>query len=217
MPRTYLDILLEVKEDLRISRDQTLSLSVLNDAFRWFWDFYDWKDTIGDMQPFYLVPGWNIYRPPLVEKPSDFRDLFEAFYVTVNGQGSQSEKPLEVIGNIRPHTVFGTPNSIGYDKNYDAFLVNSNPQGVLGMSYIRPRYKKTYPVDLTAANAADNNFPLLHLEGPFKVVLGWFIRRQNKDDMSLVDQAMAYAIKADNPGRQAQAQQPHGLFGNVGL
>lgn len=216
MARTYLDLLLEVKESLRISRDQHVAMSIMDDAFRWFWDHHAWTGTIGEMTPFYLVPGWQIYREPLVEIPEDFRDLYEAFHVTINDAGVQTEYPLEVIANIRPTTAYGRPTAVGYEKTYAAFLLNSAPGGVVGQTYIRPRYKKGYPVDLTASAAGSNNFPLEHLEGPFKVILGWYIRNRNVEDLPKVAQVMADAKRMDSVGQQDIATPGSGMFGSLG-
>lgn len=214
--KTYMDLMIEVKQSLGIALDQQIALSHLDDAFRWFWDRHPWETTIGEMAPFYLVPGWSVYVSPLVEIPSDFRDLYTASLVSISSGGGQQSHPLEIIQNIEVSNQYGRPTAIGYNRLHSAFLTDLIPDTTLGYYYVRPHYKKDYPVDLTASNAANTLFPIKRHEGLFKLILGWFVRGKLKEDYGRIQQELLFAFENENPGKQDQAQPGQGLFSNLG-
>ena len=47
MAKTFLRILLDVQNQLGVQKDQTVSLSYLDDAFQFFWNYHPWRETIG--------------------------------------------------------------------------------------------------------------------------------------------------------------------------
>ena len=216
MSRTYSEILDEVMTDLGIGLDQGRALTRLNDSFRFFWDYYPWKETLGEMDPFYLIDGFSVYKPPLIVFPSDFRDVYTAELLTLSSNGSTDWRPLRVIGNMDPVSEGGYINSVGYNPEYKSILVDAMPTQVVCKEYISIVYKKDYPYSLTADVASDESFTFLRDEGPFKAILGWYLSGSRNETWPMVQRALMMAQMAESPGKQAEMTRPEGLFSGLG-
>ena len=216
MAKTFQEIMFEVRNDLNLNMDLSNSLSHLNDAFRMFWDSVPWKETLGKMSPFYLIPGWGLYNEPYINKPEDFRDLYSAEIIEINTDGNLSSRPIDVIGNMKPPQHQGQVDALGYSVEYDTFIVDALPSMTLGRVYLAPIYKKDYPYDLTAKKAASETFPFTRSEGLFKVIMGWHLRGSNEKDAQMVARALHGARTAETPGKQTATNPPEGLFSGLG-
>ena len=216
MAKTYGNILFEVRDSLGLRADQSAGMSHLGDAFKMFWDIHPWKETLGQMEPFYIVPGWSIYNPPFITKPDDFRDLYSAEIIEINNDGTLESRPIEVYGNMKPGSQYGEIMAFGYSAEFDAFLLDGIPHRTLGCEYILPIYKRDYPFDLSDADNTTKAFPFTRNEGFFKVVLGWHLRGKNMQERRSVDMALQDAKMAETPGKQSFAQAPEGLFRDMG-
>ena len=216
MAKTFQEIMFEVRNDLGIGMDLSNSLSHLNDAFRMFWDAVPWKETLGKMSPFYLIPGWGLYNEPYIVKPADFRDLYSAEIIEINADGDLSSRPINVIGNMKPPQLHGQVDALGYSFEYDTFIVDALPSMHLGRVFLAPIYKKDYPYDLTATAAAEKVFPFTRSEGLFKVIIGWHLRGSKEQDATMVARALHGARMAETPGKQTFVNPPEGLFSGLG-
>ena len=214
MPRKYSDILDEVQSDLGIGLDQGRALTQLSDAFRYFWDILPWKETMDDMEPFYIIPGRSYYVEPYINFPEDFRDVYSAELITISDNGTLTWRDLDTIQNMKPGSYMGSVNAVGYNPEYRAVLTDSAPSYVLGQEYIMVVYKKDYPYDLTAENATVNDFPFTRTEGTFKAILGWYLRGAREQEYPA--RAIYNARLAETPGKQATTKAPVGLFSRLG-
>ena len=216
MAKTFQEIMFEVRNDLNIGMDLSNSLSHLNDAFRMFWDAVPWKETLGKMDPFYLIPGWGLYNEPYIVKPTDFRDLYSAELITIDTSGDLNNRPIGVIGNMKPPQHFGPVDAFGYSVEFDTFIVDALPDMQLGREYLAPIYKKDYPYDLSAEKASNEVFPFTRSEGLFKVIMGWHLRGSKEQDAQMVARALHGARMAETPGKQSAVNPPEGLFSGLG-
>ena len=216
MAKTFQDIMFEVRNDLSLGMDLSNSLSHLNDAFRMFWDAVPWRETLGKMSPFYLIPGWGLYNVPYISKPNDFRDLYSAELITISAGGDLSSRPIDVVGNMKPPQIHGQVDALGYSFEYDTFIVDALPQMTLGREFLAPIYKKDYPYDLTAEEAASQEFPFTRSEGLFKVIVGWHLRGSREQDAQMVARAFHTARMAETTGKQTHTNPPEGLFSGLG-
>ena len=216
MAKTFQDIMFEVRNDLGIGMDLSNSLSHLNDAFRMFWDVVPWRETLGNMSPFYLIPGWGLYNEPYIQKPDDFRDLYSAEHVTINTGGDLSSRPIDVIGNMKPPQNHGQIDALCYSFEYDTFIVDALPSMHPGREFLVPVYKKDYPYDLTAKETASRVFPFTRSEGLFKIVIGWHLRGSREQDAKMVARALHSARMAETPGKATFVNPPEGLFSGLG-
>lgn len=220
MPRTFLRILMDVQSELGIQRDQAMGVMHLNNAFRFMWDHFEWRETLGDLPPFYLTPNHHIYRSPFIAIPTDFVDLFSAEVVTVNVEGIHSIEALHVIRNLEDDNSLRnafTP-AMGYSNKHGAFLVTNLAPAVIGYVYIQAKYKKDYPYDLSTVSNASNPFSLPRHEGPFVQVLKWFIRGQRQDEAQQVAMVLSMARQSEHPGRQDFHHSPKTpTFGHMGM
>ena len=216
MAKTYGNILFETRGSLGLRADQGVGMSHLNDAFRLFWDLHPWKETLGRMEPFYVVPGWSIYNKPFINIPDDFRDLYSAELVEIYFDGTLESRSIEVYGNMKPGRHMGQVEAMGFSFEFNAFLLDAIPNQHVGIDYILPIYKKDYPLDLTAEGATSNKFPFTRNEGFFKVVLGWHLRGKQEQEYQMVMRAFHGALLAETPGKQAHADTPESLFSELG-
>lgn len=219
MPRSFIRILSDVQSELGITGDQTVAMQHMNNAFRFVWDAFEWKETLEDLPEFFLIPGWHIYRSPNIVIPTDFADLYSAEVVTVNSEGLQSSDEMKVIRNLEDNQILArTPYPvIGYSSKHLAFLVANIAPAVVGYKYIKAKYKKDYLYDLTTASNAANAFPLPRHEGLFSVVLKWFIRGQPEQDFGRISALIASARQSEHPGMQDFVQAPTAWFGDMGI
>lgn len=218
MPKTYAVLLSEVRNTLQIGADQGQSLTMLDDAFRYFWDYAPWKETIGALEPFWIVPGYSYYVEPFIRLPADFKDLYSAELMTVSSDGLVDWRRVNVIGNMKPGTSMGMVEAVGYSREFaGAFLLDTVPCNVVGREYISARYKKDYPYVLTAERASDEAFIFTRTEGTFKVLLGWYLRGQREQDWGQVRRALEVARQAETPGMQAETDTPEGVFRHLGF
>ena len=216
MAKTFQEIMFEVRNDLNLGMDLSNSLSHLNDAFRMFWDDVPWKETLGKMPAFYLVPGWGLYNAPYIVKPEDFRDLFSAEHITINTDGDLTTRPIDVVGNMKPPQYQGQVDALGYSFEYDTFIVDALPNMCLGREFLAPIYKKDYPYDLSAEKSSNEVFPFTRNEGLFKIIIGWHLRGSKEQDAPMVARALFQARKAETTGKQTFVNPPEGLFSGLG-
>jgi hypothetical protein len=94
---------------------------------------YDWRETLGDLPPFYLLPQKQDYGKPIYAVPSDFAAIRKATLVrvsdgqTANSSSSQTVtpvyKPLKIQGRLTPTQATGVIDTIGYDPATKSFRI----------------------------------------------------------------------------------------------
>ena len=217
MARTYSEILDETFFALNLQGDQSRAFTKLNDAFRFFWDVLPWKETLGDMDPFYLVEGYSVYVTPLIDLADDFRDVYSAELMTLSSNGAVDWRDIKAIGNMKPGQSRGGVNSVGYNPEFHAILLDSVPNQSVGREYISIVYKRDYPYVLTSEVASETDFPFERNEGIFKSILGWYLRGSQEAEYPMVGRAIYMAKLAESPGKQAETLKPEGLFSQLGV
>ena len=215
--KTYANILYETRAGLGLQPDQGHNLPLLIDAFRDFWDIAPWRETIEQMDPFWLTPGFCIYKAPIIVFPDDFRDLYSAEIVTIGLDTYQHSEELKIIGNMVPTNTQGQPRAIGYSFQFKAFLVDRLPNCNVGREYIIPIYKKDYPIEMDLNNINTESFPFKRNEGAFKTFLGWYIKAKPSGESDMVSRALSTALRAENPGMQSNVQPPRSRYSDLGL
>jgi hypothetical protein len=113
------------------------------------WEAFDWRETLGDLPPFWLNPKFQDYGSPVVEIPDDFLGLRQAWLIDVDGR---LRRELTVKGKINQTTNWNIPSDIGYVPEKQAFRVWPKPPDGVGWTrwLIEGIYKKL-PVKLTLA------------------------------------------------------------------
>lgn len=217
MARTFMRIFMVAQNQLQIPRDQ-IQIDCLDTAFRTFWDMHPWRESLGTFAPFYLIPSWQRYVEPYIEMPSDFRDLYSAEGVEISTSGPTIAKGLNVIANLENEDASWATNepSIGYSHQQQAILISNPPSATVGRFYIQAKYKKDYPVDLTADNASSTNFPMERHEQTFLEYLKWIIQGGPEERASFVGGLLRAAKMSETPGAQDQSNHPDSSYSNLG-
>jgi hypothetical protein len=109
------------------------------------WNVYDWRDTLADLPPFYLVPGTQDYGAPCIAVPSDFLGLRRAYYYNLSVSGDVPKvKPLTCPGDLEVTDIPNEPSSMCYRPAVSKFRVHPMPPSSYGSPFhiIDGQYKK---------------------------------------------------------------------------
>lgn len=129
----------------RRQEDDTASY-IINLALKELWNAYDWRETLAELPPFYLIPGEQDYGSPFSIIPSDFRGLRKAYVVqTVSTPPNRRE--LAIIRDIRLTAALNLPTDIGYEPTTKTIRVFPRVPNNIGATdfLIEGTYKKRVP------------------------------------------------------------------------
>lgn len=131
---------------------------ICDEAMSEIWNAYDWRGSLAELPPFYLMALEQDYGPPLSAVPTDFLQLREAQYRDVHGNGSI--QPLEVRANLSRTDLAGMPTDISYEPEVISFRVHPMPgSGMAPNRYqVEGKYKKRY-TKVTNENLLSLTFP----------------------------------------------------------
>src|SRR5579883_1846738 len=113
------------------------------------WNRYDWRESLAELPPFYLIANEQEYGPPAVVIPSDFQGLREAYLINLNGIPAKRE-PIKVLRDIRLTHAEALPGFIGYEPARKLFRVFPRvPSGVGSTAFLIDGTYKTKPTKIT--------------------------------------------------------------------
>lgn len=96
-----------------------------NMALGLYWPMFSWRESIADLQPFWVSPGKQDYGPPQVVVPTDFWQLKKAYWKDlmsgINGVPWRYE--LNVLGDLSDYMDTGPVESICYLPSRRCFRV----------------------------------------------------------------------------------------------
>lgn len=146
-----------------------------NMALNAIWMAFDWRQSLGELPPFYLIPNVQDYGAPWVSVPADFAGLRRAYHWVLNGDAS---RPTEMScvndqAAAAPGVAasWGQKEFISYYEPTRKFRILPVPSGNMGAPYhiIDGTYKRvprvqlagdsTYVTKITAANIANAVVP----------------------------------------------------------
>jgi len=133
---TWQDALNVAKPSYRTSTDQSALTFALNMAVSECWLGWDWRDSIANLPPFWLVPGVQDYGSPFVSVPTNFYGLREVYLVCLNVTPVPSSTPIKVVSNLEQTGAYGLPNTICYRSAAQAFRIHP----AAGLSCACPQY-----------------------------------------------------------------------------
>jgi hypothetical protein len=120
------------------------------------WQAYDWRGTVVQLPPFYLVPGVQDYGAPLYSVPDDFYGIREAYLVRLAGSTWPVRTKLDVVENLERTHLQNDPQSICYRPSIAGFRIHPSP--TLSMAapvfMIDGTYKKRPPKWTTTSYGA---------------------------------------------------------------
>lgn len=147
----YTDILNMLQRQIpRVTEDMHAD-SIINAGLNFIWMAYDWRESLSEFTPFYLIPGRQDYPSDIIDIPSDMHGIKQAFFVRLNGDTTQKQQ-LKVIKQLNKTSMQLPPNSITYmttlADNKSGYRIH--PRSPLGFGapnyFIKGTYKKRTPV-----------------------------------------------------------------------
>ena len=116
---------------------------ICDEALSFIWDAFDWKASLGELAPFYLLPQEQDYGAPLSAVPSDLMVLRTA---RVRNNDSYTVKDLDVVASLPVTDLFAFPDTISYEPAVSKFRVHPVPPGSLVASQyqVEGTYKKNH-------------------------------------------------------------------------
>jgi hypothetical protein len=146
---------------------------VCNMATELIWKAYDFRETIADLPPFYLVPNEQDILPAMSAIPADFLG-FRKVQLCQYSSGCISKQDMTVVKDIQLTHVRGLPRDVNYNASTRAFRVFPRTPDNIGSPFwfIEGSYKKR-PVAITNAQL-DTVFPFDDLYLPVYIeVFRW--------------------------------------------
>lgn len=139
-----------VSGQIRKDIEPTLSAYLANIAQNAIWNRYDWRETIADLPPFYIIGHEQDFGPPAVIVPSDFLGLREAYLVSTSATPSR-RRELKVRRDLRATGTEALPDEISYEPAKKRFRVYPRvPGGVGATDWLIDGTYKIRPTKITA-------------------------------------------------------------------
>lgn len=140
---TYNDALTAVGYAIRREHEDALAAYACNMALNLLWNYTDWRETLAELPPFWLVPSTQDYGKPVYAVPSDFLGLREAY--SVNLQGNYNDRyAMTVQKNLEQTQIRDIPTLICYREAIAGFRVWPRvPESITCPNwYVTGTYKK---------------------------------------------------------------------------
>lgn len=131
-----------------------------NMALAEVWNAFDWRQSIGDLPPFYLIPNVQDYGAPGVAVPADFKGLRRCFHWHIQDGGERCTEVIPVADLAEASSQY----AINRDKKYICYHEPSRkfrilpvPDGSMGAPYhlIDGKYKKVPTVTLASGGTVN--------------------------------------------------------------
>jgi len=129
---------------------------ICNMATELIWRAYDFKETVADLPPFYLVPNEQDIMPPMANLPADFHGFRQVRMCQysggtgidgntgTSGGGLVYKIPMTVSKDLQLTHVYGLPGSLSFNQANRSVRVFPRTPGNIGAPYffIDGTYKK---------------------------------------------------------------------------
>jgi len=156
---TFLDAWNLARKQVTSSTEADHSAAICNLALNEIWNSWDWRESLADLPPFYLIPSEQDHGAPAVTIPANFMGLREAFLVCVNSEPAYRQE-LEVIKDLRLIHGRQIPHAISYEPSKNAFrLFPRVPDSFTAPNYMVDGIYKKRPTKITAANIQNTTLP----------------------------------------------------------
>jgi hypothetical protein len=144
----------------RLVKDRQAA-TICNRALLEMWDEYDWRESIAEHPPFYIIPNIQDYPGvgPFNVTPTDFRGLRQIYIVHAQSD-PPSYQPLNVLRHLEPTTSTNIPSTISYEKSISGYRLFPRPPKSIGAPkwFVAGNYK-IEPTSVTN-NTLASNIPL---------------------------------------------------------
>jgi hypothetical protein len=152
---TYRDVWSAAAAQYPRALDQPLQELATNIAINEMWKAYDWRGTVVQLPPFWLVPGDQDYGTPTYVIPDDYFGLREVYLVTLTNTTWPVRKKLEIVENLERTGLQDLPQSICYRSSIAGFRVHPCPTfSMAAPNYLIDGTYKKRPPKWTSASYA---------------------------------------------------------------
>ncbi len=117
---TYSDALSVVQRYVNSNVMDNHAAMICNIATNKIWHQYDWRESLAQFPPFYLIPMEQDFGAPTAAVPPDFIGLREVFLVRRSVQPPYRE-PIQVKNTIELTHIRGLPSHISYEASLNKF------------------------------------------------------------------------------------------------
>jgi len=130
-----------------------------NEATNEVWSRYDWRESVVQLPPFYLVPNEQDHGPPSVAVPADFLGLRMAYLVRLTSS-PPTRSELLVMRDVRLTQVRALAHAIGYEPARKSFrLYHRVPSNIGASDYMVDGEYKKRPTKITSTIIASTDLP----------------------------------------------------------
>lgn len=147
----YTDILNMIQRQLPRVAEDIHAETIVNSGLNMIWMAYNWRESLKEITPFYLIPGRQDYPSDIITIPTDIHGLQQVFLVFLGGDNAV-KYPVKVIKQIQKTALFRPPRSITYmttmSGNKSGYRVEPRPPQSYGAPFylIEGTYKRRTPV-----------------------------------------------------------------------
>jgi len=142
----YSDVLNFISSAVPRIVDSDKAPYIANFAINEIWKQYDWRQSLATLNPFYLIPGEQLYGAPMVVIPSDFLGLRKT-YLTRYNSNPVFRADVTVMKDLEDTHLSSLPGQICYEPARRAFKVFPRTPNNIGCPdyAIAGQYKKVTP------------------------------------------------------------------------
>jgi hypothetical protein len=160
MASTYTcwDIINMVGDAVSVGNETAKAPMACNMALGYIWQAFPWRQSLGELPPFYLVPHQQYYGPPAVSVPSDFLGLQRAYHVVRSTSGDPLVRELTCVSDIITDENDEYPKVIGYEGSRRAFKISPKPMSSMGAPWhmIEGEYKRNLTLSVISDDSTTN-------------------------------------------------------------
>lgn len=147
---TYTDALNMIQTNVLRQCTDAHAAILCNIAVNKIWNRYDWRESIVQLPPFYLIPLAQDFGSPATSVPADLYGLREVYWLRRTVIPPYRE-PISVYRDLPLTHVRGLPNSISYEVSNKCFRVFPRvPDNIGASDYMVDGTYKKRPNKVTA-------------------------------------------------------------------
>jgi len=153
MPRTYKysDILNIVAKSFPSAVSEQYDATACNMATNLIHHRWDWRESIKELPPFYLIPGEQDYRAPFVQIPSDFHGLRQINRCRIV-DGAVQKAEMRNQRFLSSTHIKNLPGYMWYEPAHSCFRVFPRPyEGLCAPTWFIEGTYKSNPTHVTKA------------------------------------------------------------------
>jgi hypothetical protein len=139
--------------------EDSSAATICNLAQDLIWNGYDWRESLLQLPPFWLIPNEQDYGPPVYSVPADFLGLRWAWLV--NMQSSPvSRMEMSVLHDLSLTHIKALPHAISYEPTTQCFRIfHRAPDNIGSTQYMIDGTYKKRPTIITSQNLANTTLP----------------------------------------------------------